>query len=100
MTTEYPSPYQQIRQNAGAATLIGRLAEAAHQAAEAKIRAELITKVRDALWDEFERQHEADGPFAPCVGRDSELIDGHIDMDAAAAAAVDALADYYRALLR
>jgi len=43
-------------------------------------------QVRDALWAEFRRQAESDNPFAPYVG--DGIIDGEVDMDAAAEAAI------------
>lgn len=64
-------------------------AEAEFDRDESAIRAQLAGQVRDALWAEFKRQSDAEECGHSYVNEDIGIIDGGVDMDAAAAAVVD-----------
>lgn len=67
----------------------GAAADAEFGRDEAAIRTQLAGQVRDALWAEFKRQSDAGKCGHSYVNEDIGLIDGGVDMDAAAAAVVD-----------
>lgn len=54
-----------------------------------RFRNELTPKLVDGLWNELERQHNDGGLDTPYVDRDMDIIDGPVDMEALAAAAID-----------
>lgn len=99
MSNENLSPDQYMKQTEAMTTLISRLAQAAHEADEAKIRAELVSKVREAIYDTDRDRNPTvmTAETGPQWGLEPDYRQE--DYTAMAEAAVDALADYYRAQL-